>query len=143
MKKCAKCDTEYDDAYDGCPACAKAAVAQAPTAPSVAAKATGSVGAAFVALVLALITWAVIPQMVGDTTAGVITWLCLWAAIVVVDASAMRKPIRADYKMPAGLGYHPTVWGLLVLLLAIVTIPVYFYSRPKIKQAYELGALPS
>jgi hypothetical protein len=22
MKKCAKCDTEYDDAYDGCPACA-------------------------------------------------------------------------------------------------------------------------
>lgn len=25
MKKCAKCDTEYDDAYDACPACAKAA----------------------------------------------------------------------------------------------------------------------
>jgi len=23
MKKCAKCDAEYDDAYDGCPECAK------------------------------------------------------------------------------------------------------------------------
>ena len=23
MKKCAKCDAEYEDAYDGCPACAQ------------------------------------------------------------------------------------------------------------------------
>jgi hypothetical protein len=23
VKKCAKCDAEYDDAYDACPACAK------------------------------------------------------------------------------------------------------------------------
>lgn len=24
MKKCAKCDTEYDDAYDACPSCTAA-----------------------------------------------------------------------------------------------------------------------
>ena len=26
MKKCARCDTEYDDAYDGCPTCARSSV---------------------------------------------------------------------------------------------------------------------
>jgi hypothetical protein len=32
MKRCAKCDSEYDDAYDACPNCARIA-APAPTAP--------------------------------------------------------------------------------------------------------------
>ena len=30
MKKCARCDAEYDDAYDGCPACAKAVIPRSP-----------------------------------------------------------------------------------------------------------------
>ena len=29
-KKCARCDYEYDDIYDGCPACARAATGSAP-----------------------------------------------------------------------------------------------------------------
>ena len=32
-KKCAKCDAEYDDAYDACPYCARQTASSAPTAP--------------------------------------------------------------------------------------------------------------
>jgi hypothetical protein len=31
MKKCAKCDFEYDDAYDGCPQCARASATPEPS----------------------------------------------------------------------------------------------------------------
>ena len=59
MKRCAKCDTEYDDAYDGCPNCAR----QSNAAESV-QKSSPAVRPGFVIALVLLI--------------GLVLMICLW-----------------------------------------------------------------
>lgn len=151
MKKCARCDFEYDDAYDGCPRCAKATVAAATVAPGVPAGQAlssgtpdygpGSILGALLALPAFFVLYFLVGLFAGFEGQGT-PWLTLFvsAAIVMVDAGQLKKPVPSDYKFTGNLGLSPAVWGLVVLAISIIALPWYAYSRPRIKRAYEIGA---
>jgi hypothetical protein len=151
MKKCARCHFEYDDAYDGCPQCARAAVAAASVAPGVPVSQVlssgkpdygpGSLAGALLALPLFFVAYIAVGLFVGfqDSTASVIT-LLLAALVVVVDANTLKKPVGDGYKITGNAGLSPLLWGVVVVGLAVVSLPAYGYLRPRIKRAYEIGA---
>lgn len=128
MKKCAKCDFEYDDSYDGCPVCAR--TEERPPVPS-----TGSLIGGLLSILGYFFLVGLMAGLTGDVTAGAIISLLVFSAIVTVDAGSIRKGAKS--KAPGILGTHPLVWGLGVLALAIVFIPMYFYQRPRLIVAYQ------
>jgi hypothetical protein len=54
MKKCAVCDSDYDDGYDGCPVCAKPKVDPAAPLNAIMKIATSIIG--FVVIMACLVT---------------------------------------------------------------------------------------
>jgi hypothetical protein len=154
MKRCAKCDFEYDDAYDACPVCARAeALAsqriQEISAPSASGDAYGPgnlVGATLSAIAL-LASGAVLGGFVSGITGSAESGLyggllsaLIWGIVVWGDASGLKRPVPQGYKINGTAGTSAGVWGIFAFLLGIVGVPMYFYHRPKIKRAYEIGA---
>lgn len=131
MKKCAKCDSEYDDAYDGCPVCAKAAAEKV---------VPGNLMSALLSLAAFLFV-AFVTTIIGNTLIA-LSILASFALIVATDATAVRSPDARGNVVPGVIGSHPLVWGLAVLAVPIITIPLYFYERPRIAQAFKRAGIP-
>ncbi|MEI7814715.1 MAG: hypothetical protein WCJ13_07980 [Coriobacteriia bacterium] len=74
--------------------------------------------------------------LIGNPTPGPFIGLLIVAIGVGVDASRIVKP---DRKVEGIVGSKPLVWGLGVLVGAIVFVPLYFYQRPRIIAAYSAG----
>ncbi len=125
MKRCALCDLEYDNAYDGCPFCAKKTASDALPSGSLSGALGGLLG--FFALAI-LAVW-----MTNGSTFGALLVPAAFGIAIGIDASRI---VARDRKLDGVLGTSPGVWGGLVLLFAIVGVPLYFYQRPRIIAAY-------
>ena len=130
-KRCAVCDFEYDEAYDGCPVCARSAQAVS----AVAVPATGSLFGALGAFLGFFFLAGLFSALSSSTVIGVGIALFVFAAIVTVDSSNLRKP-HPERKVSGMAGSHPLVWGLATVMIAGIAVPLYFYQRPLIKAAY-------
>jgi len=158
-RKCARCDYEYDDIYDGCPACARAAASTAPAVnmPATAQGAGFAVGtetgygagnamSAVVAVILVVLVGAGSALMVAEADAP--EWFPLltgpfWAFVIFLDRSIISGPLVPGFRITGTAGTSRAIWGLVTLLIPVVGVPMYFYQRPRIRRAFEIGYRPN
>lgn len=156
-KKCARCDFEYDDAYDGCPVCARAEVLASsapPTRQDMPAirfdPATStdygpgnSVGA-LLGVLLVLATAAFFTSLGGQDAVWVALLApLLWAVVILVDYDSLKKPLAPGFKIVGTAGTSRAVWAIAAFLISIIAVPMYFYQRPRIRRAFEIGYRPT
>ncbi|MGV8084409.1 MAG: hypothetical protein AB2L09_12380 [Coriobacteriia bacterium] len=125
MRRCALCDQEYDDAYDGCPFCAKKTASAVLPSGSLYGALGGTLG--FIALAVLSV------MLTNGSTVGALFAPAAFGIAIGVDASQI---VARDRKVDGVLGTSPVGWGALVFLLAIVGVPLYFYQRPRIIAVY-------
>jgi hypothetical protein len=103
MKKCAKCDFEYDDAYDGCPRCARESSAPGSDPPAAAGKGWRYSALILLGVVALLVVTVPLRESTPATLAGIaaaigisaVTNPLLWLAIVlgyVADKKSAKRP---------------------------------------------------
>ena len=157
-KKCARCDFEYDDAYDGCPVCARAeviAAAATPAQPAATAarfspSATtdygpGNAAGALLGAVLVIMGAVLLNSISSADTrlwVGLLNPL-LWAIVVAIDYDNVKKPTAPGFKIAGTAGTSKAIWVIAAFLISIIAVPMYFYERPRIRRAYETGYRPS
>ncbi|MEI7815365.1 MAG: hypothetical protein WCJ13_11350 [Coriobacteriia bacterium] len=133
MKRCAKCDYEYDDAYDGCPVCARTPQTKELPSGSLGGAALSVLGYILLAGFFSGVFIGAGQTQIG-TGLGSITAVVTLALIVSIDANGIIKPVESK---PKGiLGTPAMAWAAGSLLLAVIFVPTYFYQRPRIKAVY-------
>jgi hypothetical protein len=153
MKKCARCDFEYDDVYDGCPRCARetsgaleASEPSSPGAPPTSLSSvdlgSGSAIGALLALIVVLTVNAVFFSELGGNSLLFVAGLngLLWSIVVLVDYDNLKKPVPPGFKIEGNAGSSKGLWAIAAFAIAGIAVPMYFYHRPRIKRAFELGS---
>ncbi len=98
-------------------------------------------GWAAIGMLLAYFATAILVAAVVNTEwIIVVVVLGVWGAAVLMDAMSLRRPVPQGYRVSGLVGLPPFAWAMGVLLLAGVTVPVYFFQRPRIRRAFEIGA---
>ncbi|MDZ4063816.1 MAG: hypothetical protein U1E22_04025 [Coriobacteriia bacterium] len=155
IRKCAKCDYEYDDIYDGCPMCARAETAGGARHPESSLSPTsttmpmspadlGPAGA--LGALLSFVAVIVVSGFFVSAIGSQMFWLTavlnglLWAIVVLVDYDSVKKPVPPDFKIEGNAGSSRTLWAVAAFMIAGIAVPMYFYYRPRIKRAFEIAS---
>jgi Flp pilus assembly protein TadB len=98
-------------------------------------------GLAAIGMLLACFASAILVAAVVNTEwVIIVVVLGAWGAAVLIGAMSLRRRVPQGYRVSGLAGLPPFAWAIGVLLLAGVTVPVYFFQRPRIRRAYEIGS---
>jgi hypothetical protein len=98
-------------------------------------------GWAAIGMLLAYLTTAILViAVVNSEWIDIVVVLGVWGAAVLIDAMSLRRPVPQGYRVSGLAGLPPFAWAIGVLLFAGITVPVYFFQRPRIRRAYEIGS---